>query len=179
VARIRETQKISVFSVRGSFTHCDTDAAGEPVELRGVDLDGDEIDEVAVLYTSANTNQRSLQVFRVSAPMAPCAFQPVLADVLEGCVDVANVGGRLVAICRAAAAGPANTVISIANDGGNFRREGVIAGLQGDGRFATAGDFDGDGVLDVAISVNRIAEIGVSFLRQCPAHDTRGCRRPE
>ena len=39
---------VVVFSVRGAFTMCQTTASGVPVELRGIDLDGDGVDEVAV-----------------------------------------------------------------------------------------------------------------------------------
>jgi hypothetical protein len=171
---------IAVFSVRGGFTSCSAAAAGTPVELRGVDLDGDGVDEVAVQYTAASTGRRSLQVFRVGGSPA-CALSPALADALDGCVDVANVGERLIAVCRVAEAGSmanaAHTVFAIEDTGdGLARRPLPIADLQGDGRFAIASDFDGDGVLDVAIGVNRVSEVGVVLLHQCPAHDVRACR---
>lgn len=170
---------VVVFSVRGAFTSCAGTAAGEPVELRGIDIDGDGIDEVAVLFEDAS-GQRSLQMFR----SAGCPLEPVLADVLEGCVDVANAGGHLVAICRPPAGAPmsqaARDVFTITSAGGRFERSPApIAQVDGSGRFLTAGDYDGDGVLDVAIGVHRVSAVGVQLLRQCPAHDTRTCPEPE
>jgi hypothetical protein len=40
----------------------------------------------------------------------------------------------------------------------------------------TAGDFDGDGVLDIAVGVHHGASVGIQLLKQCPAHDVRACR---
>ena len=67
-------------------------------------------------------------------------------------------------------------MFEIVNTGGELvRAERPIAVLDGEGRFVTAGDYDGDGVLDLAIGVNRGGVVNVQLLRQCPAHDTRTC----
>ena len=68
----------------------------------------------------------------------------------------------------------ARELIAVASAGGTFVAT-PLAPIDGDARFVTAGDFDGDGVLDVAVGVHRGSGVGVQLLRQCPAHDTRAC----
>ena len=161
-----------VFSVRGMFAMCRTTAAAEPIELRGIDIDGDNIDEVAA-FSGGNGAPRAMQMFGASCPLAP-----VLADELAGCIDVANTGDRLVALCRSTPMGGERGLFEITRVGESFVRAAQpFAELDGDGRFLTAGDYDGDGVLDVAVGVNRGGVVNVQLLRQCPAHDTRACRR--
>jgi hypothetical protein len=172
--------QIVVFSIRGMFTSCTAEAAGPPVEVRGIDIEHDGVDEVAVLF--ADGGPRSLQMFRVTGS-PNCTLEPVLADVLEGCVDVADAGAGLVAICRRPEdgdTGPARGIYTLVRRGDGFERSpaGPIAQVPGDGRFLTAGDYDGDGVLDVAVSVHRVDSVGIQLLRQCPRHDTRDCRAP-
>jgi hypothetical protein len=171
--------QVTVFSVRDRvFTMCKSaSAAGMPVvDVRGIDIDGDGLDEVVAQYQGAG---RFVQVFRVTGSPPSCSLEPVLADVLDGCADLANVGGRLVAICRPGAGNPARDVFVITpNRDGRFERaKGPVAQLPGNGHFVAASDFDGDGVPDVAIGTRRIEDVSVQFLRQCPAHDTRGCQR--
>ncbi len=167
------TQHVVVFSVgsQGLQERCRIAPQMMPVrELRGVDADFDGTEDLAVLYEQGPA--RRLRLFSAE----DCA--PMLADVLPNCADVANVGDRLVALCRddPAMPGPSRQVISISRDLEPFEIERFQGG---DARFVTAGDFDGDGVLDVAVSVHRVDEVGVHYLRQCPEHDTRTCpRRP-
>jgi len=171
---------VVVFSMRGAFTMCQVTASGTPRELRGIDIDGDGVDELAVLSDDDDGN-RTLELFRATG----CPLAPLLVDELAGCVDVANAGKRLIAICREpaplVASGPpdptdpvARDLIAITNTGG----QPVItplAKIDGDARFVTAGDYNGDGVLDIAVGVHRGSGVGVQLLRQCPAHDTRTC----
>lgn len=122
---------------------------------------------------------RTLQLFRTTG----CPLQPLAIDALTGCVDVVNAGKGLIAICRdpGASASPgmndpaARELIAVASAGGTFVAT-PLAPIDGDAHFVTAGDFDGDGVLDVAVGVHRGSGVGVQLLRQCPAHDTRACQ---
>ena len=167
---------VVVFSVRGAFTMCQVTAAGTPRELRGIDIDGDGIDELAVLSDTddaAGNRNRTLQLFRATG----CPLEPLLVDALAGCVDVANAGDRLIAICRGGGAPVARALVEITNAGGQFTRAPApLALIDGDARFVTAGDYDGDGVTDIAVGVHHGAEVGVQLLKQCPAHDVRACR---
>jgi hypothetical protein len=104
----------------------------------------------------------------------------VLADQLGNCIDLASAGGRLVALCRASDTAPADLVVPIERTAdGQFVRSPEVARVQGDARFAATGDFDGDGVPDLAVGVRRMDGTGVQLLRQCPAHDTRTCVKPQ
>jgi hypothetical protein len=170
--------KLVVFSVRvvnGTNViqrECDARTSGMHLgELRGVDVDGDGVDEVAAVSDNGGPDSRRLQIFGASC-------QEMLAEELTGCVDVVHAGRGLVALCRLGpdlSRGPTRGVFSIRNG----KKEAVTDEFKvGDARFATPGDFDGDGVIDVAISLHRVDEVVVHLLRQCPAHDTRRCPFP-
>ncbi len=137
-------------------------------ELRAIDLEGNGADEVVAVSDNGGPDTRRVQIFDASC-------QELHQEVLAGCVDVAPTGRGLVALCRVTAdpgRGPARGVFSI-QDG---KKEPVIDPfVVGDARFVTPGDFDGDGVVDVALSQHRVDEVVVYLLRQCPAHDTRRC----
>jgi hypothetical protein len=167
---------VVVFSVRGAFTMCQVTGpadSGVPRELRGIDIDGDGVDELAVLSDDGKGN-RGLQLYRT----AGCPLARLLERELAGCVDVANAGDRLVAICRIGDVPIARGLFEITNLGATPERgQTPIAVVDGDGRFVTAGDYDGDGVLDIAVGVHHGATVEVQLLQQCPAHDVRACRQ--
>jgi hypothetical protein len=170
--------EIVVLSARGgALALCRATTAGAVGGIHPVDIDGDGADEVAVQYGPGG---RLVQVFRVTGGPT-CTLMAELANLLVNCIDLASTGSRLVALCRASDADPTNQVIAIDRmaDGRFVRGAKPLAQVQGDGRFATAGDFDGDGVPDLVVGVRRMDAVGVQLLRQCPAHDTRGCVKPE
>ncbi len=163
---------VVVFSMRNAFTMCQVTASGTPSELRGIDIDGDGVDELAVLSEDTDDN-RSLELFRSTG----CPLTPLLVDALAGCVDVANAGERLIAICRVGDFPAVRGLYEITSVNGALVRSAMpLTLLDGDAHFVTAGDFDGDGVLDIAVGVHRGSETSVQLLKQCPAHDTRACR---
>lgn len=142
-------------------------------ELRAIDLEGNGVDEVVAVSDNGGPDTRRVQIFDASC-------QPMREAQLAGCVDVAQTGRGLVALCRLGLdpsgdpdRGPARGVFSIKD-----QRELMDRFVVGDARFATPGDFDGDGVIDVAISLHRVDEVVVHLLRQCPDHDRDGCPLP-
>lgn len=180
-----------VFSVTGGLVDtqnvfqrvCDARTSGLSIrELRGVDVDGDGdgVDEVVALTEGirganpmSGPSTRKVEVFDA----ADC--RPVTPPALEGCVDVVRVGRDLVALCRTTAntaMGPARGVFVIPD--GTQERVPMKEFPVGDARFLTASDFNGDGILDVAITLHRVDEVVIHYLRQCPAHDTRNCPLP-
>ena len=179
VARVDVGNALVVFSLRNAgFSSCTATAAGAPSGVRGVDIDDDGVDELVVQYSMGGMGGM-VQLFGVQGSPG-CKLEAMLADVLTDCVDVASVGGgALVAICRETPDAPANAVYLLTLTGGAYVRAGLITHVQGDGRFAAAGDFDGDGVLDVAVGTRRVDANAVQLLKQCPGHDTRGCLKPQ
>jgi hypothetical protein len=176
---------VVVFSLRGmAITTCpEATTDGPPLTMRGVDIDDDGVDELAVQYDLSSQGRQGTQVqlFDVvdSEGSPGCKLVSILDDVLEDCVDLANAGTALVAICRGSSGAPANEVRLLTPIGPrSYVKSGPIAHVQGDGRFAVAGDFDGDGVRDVVIGARRVDAVAVQLLKQCPAHDTRGCLVP-
>ena len=159
------------FSGRSPTPACtSTTVSAAPREMRGADLDRDGVDEL-VVYTGEG-RARAVQVFDASKCPATRLAETALAD----CVDVANVGTKLFALCRLAAMGQARLVFEVIRDNATFRRaDEPTARLDGDGRFLSVGDFDGDGVLDLAVVLAIGFEVNIQTLRQCPAHDTRRC----
>lgn len=196
VARVVEPDRddqLAVFSVEGGTMppggrntirqQCTARTAGLHIrELRALDLDGDGVDEVAAVTEGRpamppqpaqdGPGTRSLEIFG-----ADC--RPLVNPALAGCVDVARAGSGLVALCRAEAlqVGAAREVYAIP-DGGQERLL-MHRFLVGDARYLTPSDFDGDGVVDLALTLHRVNEVFVHYLRQCPAHDTRDCPLPE
>lgn len=165
---------VMLFSVRGAtLTSCKATPAARPAEVYGIDLDNDGIDHLAVVSQDLSpgaAGPRMLEVFD-----AQCNPVPGIAEAIAGCTEIVNVSGRLLALC-ASGAGDGRGVFEIAGEGGTFARGKQVAALDSEGRFLAAGDFDGDGVLDVAVGVNRGGIAHVELMRQCPAHDTRACR---
>src|SRR4029078_4508404 len=84
---------VVVFSVGGAAP-CHVTTSGTPQELRGIDLDGDGVDELAVF--SEQDEKRTLQLFHATDCTPEAVFAPELVD----CVDVVNASASLVAICR-------------------------------------------------------------------------------
>jgi hypothetical protein len=148
-----------------------TCAESPTVEILGVhpiDVDGDGLDELAVLDEVKNR----VRVYRVTGGAACSIGEELLGDALATCRDVARLGDTTVAACiKSAPFGPGLYRIV---DG--VREPTPFAELDGTPVLMTPGDYDGDGVLDLAINVSQSGLGSVQFVRQCPAHDTRGCR---
>ncbi len=166
------TPNLVTFSARSTQPSCATTTlSAEPRAMRGVDLDGDGVDELAV-YTG-EIGDRTVQVFDNTKCPATRLGEQALAD----CVDVARVGARLFALCRATPEGPAHLLFEIKLENGAFTRAPEPTdSLDGDGRYLAVGDYDGDGVPDLAVGVAIGSEGNIQTLKQCPAHDTRRCR---
>ncbi len=153
---------------------CTKSVTGVPFALHGSDVVGDDaIDELVVgTVVAANRNPHEVHVFAVTGGAQCTIGAELLADQLRGCADVARVGTTTVALCEGA---PRQFgVFRISPEG--VREDVPFAEVDGVGVALLVGDFDGDAVQDLAVSVVRGAEVSVQFLRQCPAHDTRACR---
>ena len=148
-------------------------AAGNPTALYPVDLDGDGIDEVAVYSQDMNSQPAvapTLQVFD-----AHCPITKLGTDRISDCIAITRVGGQLVGLCSSGVSMGKRGLFQIIRAGTELVRGEERVTLDAEGQYLTAGDFDGDGVTDVAVGVNRGGVIHVELVRQCPAHDTRRC----
>lgn len=163
------TPNFVTFNARSPMPACTSTRMAAPRELRGVDVDGDDIDELAV-YTGEGPT-RTVELYNART----CPFSRLAQLPLERCVDVARVGPRVFALCRAGD-GPARLLFELAGEGTTFTRSAEpVARVEGDGRFLAPGDFDGDGVTDLAVGIGLGTGINLQMIRQCPAHDTRRC----
>ncbi len=148
---------------------CTRSFDGLQLTIRAADLVGDDgVDEVIV----STPGGRHAQVFPIAA--GTCELEDeILSGALQGCADVANVGDHLIALCETEVPRRSG-VFRIDADG--TREPNPAITVDGNGLQFVVGDFDGDGVRDAAVLIGRAATISVQFLKQCPAHDTRGCQ---
>lgn len=159
---------IAVIGIDGTL--CQRSFEGGQLTVRGADLVGDDgADEVIVTAPGG----RNVQVFPVVAGAGCTLEDEILTTALDGCADVAKVGDHLIALCDTEVPRRSG-VFRIGADG--TREPNPAVTVDGTGLQFVVGDFDGDGVRDVAVMIGRAAEISVQFLKQCPAHDTRGCQ---
>jgi hypothetical protein len=158
---------IGLLSIDG--TSCTKTLTGTQTSIRAADVDGDDgFDELIVTVDGG----RFVHVFPVTTTASTCTIgDEILTDALSACADVANVGGQLIALCETDSR--ARPGIFRISDG--TREANPAITLDGVGLELVVGEFDGDGVLDLAVKLGRAAEVSVQFLKQCPAHDVRGC----
>lgn len=136
--------------------------------LHPADLDGDGDDELVV-----NLTGREVRAFDVTGTTtsASCALgDELLVEALEECNDVVRVGETIVAACVF----EKRTELYRIADG--VRDQDPFGTLDGLVNFMFVGDYNGDGVQDVAIATTRNGIVSVQLFAQCPAHDTRACR---
>jgi hypothetical protein len=164
------TTGFGVFDRTG--VQCTGAPTGEATLLHAVDLDGDGFDELAAYITDEMTDEERVRVYDVTGGAACQIGEELLADALATCFDVARVDTTVVATCKAGVFDPG--VYRIVD---GVREEAPFVEFDGSPRVITAADYDGDGVTDLAIALLRGGGLGsVQVVRQCPAHDTRGCR---
>ena len=167
------TATFGAFAIDGKA--CTKTVDGRGFLLHAADVAGDdEIDElVFTSITLGARNPRQAHIFEVAVTAGQCAIGgELLASALVGCADVVRVGAQTVALCESA---PRQFGVFRITDEGT-REPVAFAEVDGIGLQLVVGDFDGDAVADLGVGVARGAEISIQFLRQCPAHDTRGCR---
>lgn len=168
---VAQTTTVGLFGVSG--TTCVATAPGRPFGVRTRDLDGDGHDEVLVevVERTVDRDTHILHVLDVAPAGASCMLAESPPVTLDGCVDVVRIDDRLVALCA-----PAGRFGLYRFDADGARDLDPFVELDGEGLELVAGEFDGDGVADLAVRVRRAAELSVQFVRQCPAHDVRGCQ---
>ncbi len=147
------------------------------LRVRGGDIVGDDgVDELVIASPTMQGVQ--VHVYPITASGAGCAIGAEPALGLGGCADVARVGHQLVAVCLAEAGTdgvmPRWGLYRVSETGA--RDATPFAAVDGTGVQLTTGDFDGDGVQDLAVAVARGGVLGVQLVHQCPAHDERGCQ---
>jgi len=131
-----------------------------------IDIDGDGLDELAV-----NLVDRRLRVFSVRGGEG-CAFgDELFADAFAECADAVRVGTTIVTACRSTAG-----IIELFGVVDGVRDATPFGQTDGQANRLFAGDFNGDGVPDVAMTATRNGVVYVQLFAQCPAHDTRMCR---
>jgi hypothetical protein len=164
-------QSLAVIGLDGKT--CSLMENGRINVFHGVDLDDDAADEL--VYTTENANNtlvRQVHVRKVIAgQVGTCSGEELLADALVGCDDVARIAGTTVALCEGVAK---RWGVFRIDDATGKREAKPFADVEGIGLQLVVGDFDGDGVPDLGVGMAR-AEVGGQFIKQCPAHDVRGC----
>jgi hypothetical protein len=155
---------IRAFDVGGT---CAGAPEGEGL-LHAVDIDADGLDELALIEST--TDGRRARVFAITGGPSCAIGDELLVAALDGCGDVARAGSTLVTACLV------NGQIDLYRIVDGVREARSVATLGGSSPRLVGGDFDGDGVPDVALGFGLRGEGQTQFVRQCPAHDTRGCR---
>jgi len=146
---------------------------GDRFRYGSIDTNGDGDGELVVFVDG---DVPRIEVFDVDdCPLAGGTLGgPVLT--LDGCHDLAALGGRVFAICSptTGASGAVVVAVDTTSHPPADARGTTLVTFDGEPRFLTAGDFDGDGLIDLAAVVG-VGSPQATVLRQCPAHDTRTC----
>lgn len=149
--------------------------------MRAEDVIGnDGIDELLTANRAARVPQ--IHVYPITTSGTTCSFGAEQWTELAGCSDVARVGTTVVALCQIEDEMPGTTPDPVTRWGlyriSETGERDVLpfAAVDGNGRELTVGDFDGDGIADLAVQVARGGIRGVQLVHQCPAYDERGCQ---